>query len=127
MGAIVGNKIAPGLLDVYLARTGYKSQQTSQKKDPSRPDNLWSPVDEQEDHGAHGHFDNRAHSFSVQLLLDLHRWKILAGLIAAGAIAAIVVSSRTRDSNQEFDEAEASAIRRNLPDREIARVERSVS
>ena len=110
VGAIVGNKIAPGLLDRYLGRTGFQSQQTSQKEDPSRPNNLWSPVDEDEDHGAHGHFDNRAHSMSVQLLLDLHRWQIVAGLaIAAGAVAAIVLSSRTGDSHRQVHEARAAA------------------
>ncbi len=52
VGAIVGNKIAPGLLDHYLARTGYKSQQTGEPEDPSRPNNLWTPVDAGKDCGA---------------------------------------------------------------------------
>ena len=42
--AIVGDKIAPGLLDRYLARIGYDSQQYDGKEDPNRPDNLWQPV-----------------------------------------------------------------------------------
>jgi short-subunit dehydrogenase len=50
--AIVANKIAPGLLDHYLARTGYHSQQHDGAEDPNRPDNLWQPVPG--DHGAHG-------------------------------------------------------------------------
>lgn len=50
--AIVGNKIAPGLLDHYLGHNGYKSQQTDELENPNRPDNLWSPVPG--DHGAHG-------------------------------------------------------------------------
>jgi len=37
--AIVGNKVAPGLLDHYLARTGYESQQTDEPADPNRPNN----------------------------------------------------------------------------------------
>lgn len=56
--AIVGNKIAPGLADRYLGRTGYESQQTSLPEDPSRPNNLRKPVPG--DHGAHAAFDNRA-------------------------------------------------------------------
>jgi NAD(P)-dependent dehydrogenase (short-subunit alcohol dehydrogenase family) len=110
VGAIVGNKIAPGLLDRYLGRTGFQSQQTSQKEDPSRPDNLWSPVDGEQDYGAHGHFDNKAHSISVQLLLDLHRWQIVAGLgIAAGAVAALVLASRIGNSHRQVDQATAAA------------------
>ena len=58
--AIVGDKIAPGLGDRYLARTGYDSQQTNEPEDPSRPDNLWNPVDDEHDFGSHGRFDARA-------------------------------------------------------------------
>lgn len=42
--AIAGNRIAPAVLDRYLAATGYEAQQTDQPEDPSRPDNLWNPV-----------------------------------------------------------------------------------
>ncbi len=63
--AIVANKIAPGILDHYLGRTGYKSQQTNEPEDPNRPNNLWEPVPG--DHGSHGTFDNRAHPRSYEL------------------------------------------------------------
>jgi short chain dehydrogenase len=69
--AILGNKFFPGLLDHYLARTGYESQQTNELEDPRRPHNLYSPV--AKDHGVHGRFDDRARSFSPQLWADLHR------------------------------------------------------
>jgi len=38
---IVGNKIAPCLLDHYLARNCHDAQQTGAPEDPQRPDNLW--------------------------------------------------------------------------------------
>src|SRR5919201_1544910 len=38
VGAIVADKIAPGLFDHYLARTGYDSQQYDGAEDPNRPD-----------------------------------------------------------------------------------------
>src|SRR6185312_6347737 len=50
---IQGNKVAPGLGDKYLGKTGFKSQQTSQPADPNAPNNLWHPVDENRDYGAH--------------------------------------------------------------------------
>ncbi len=79
VGAIVGTKISPGLLDQYLAHTGFDSQQTSQPLPPERPDNLFSPLPG--DHGAHGRFDARAHAHSPQLWADTHRpWVALAGL-----------------------------------------------
>lgn len=69
--AIVSNKIAPGLLDRYLGRNGYSSQQTSEPEDPHRPDNLWQPV--RGDHGAHGDFDSRAHPRSYETWIAKHR------------------------------------------------------
>src|SRR5438067_6543942 len=41
--AIVGQKVAPGLIDRYLARNGYESQQREQPERPGRPDNLIGP------------------------------------------------------------------------------------
>ena len=60
---ILANRVLPGLLDRYLARTGYDSQQTGEPEPPGQPDNLWQPRDEAPgtDHGAHGEFDSRAH------------------------------------------------------------------
>jgi short-subunit dehydrogenase len=75
--AIVGNKIAPRLLDRYLGHTGYKSQQTDEPENPARADNLWQPADADLDFGAHGSFDARARSRSLQVWADLHRAKLL--------------------------------------------------
>jgi NAD(P)-dependent dehydrogenase (short-subunit alcohol dehydrogenase family) len=81
--AIVGNKIAPRLADLYLAHTGYESQQTDEPEDNNRPDNLWEPV--AGDHGAHGAFDHRAHRQSSQLWVTTHRnWLAIAGIALAG-------------------------------------------
>jgi NAD(P)-dependent dehydrogenase (short-subunit alcohol dehydrogenase family) len=97
VGAIVGNKIAPGLLDKYLAKSGIKSQQTSEPEDPARPDNLWEAVDQHEDHGAHGHFDSRSHNFSVQTWADLHRGALGAVVGgAAGLAGALLAVSKFR-------------------------------
>jgi len=87
-GAIIANKFAPGLLDHYLARTGYDSQQYDGKEDPNRPDNLWQPLPG--DHGAHGAFDARARSWSPQLWTNEHRSWIATGVLAlalAGVLA----------------------------------------
>lgn len=83
--AIQANKIVPALLDRYLAKTGYQSQQTDQPADPNRPDNLWQPVDEQRDFGAHGSFDARSRRRSWQLWLDTHPGLVsLLGATLAG-------------------------------------------
>jgi len=87
--AIVGNKIAPGLLDRYLGKTGFDSQQTSEPEDPDRPNNLWKPM--QGDHGAHGTFGDRASETSWELRASLDRRWIGAGV---AAIAAVLLATR---------------------------------
>jgi NAD(P)-dependent dehydrogenase (short-subunit alcohol dehydrogenase family) len=88
--AIVGNRVVPQLLDRYLARTGYRSQQTDEPDDPDRPDNLWQPV--AGDHDAHGRFDGIARAHSMQLWMEEHRgWTLLAGAGLAGAMALALI------------------------------------
>ena len=86
--AIVGDRIAAGLADRYLARAGYDSQQTSEPEDPRRPDNLWAPVDEERDFGAHGRFDGRARSASWELMFSKHRraFATAAALVIAAGL-----------------------------------------
>jgi NAD(P)-dependent dehydrogenase (short-subunit alcohol dehydrogenase family) len=88
--AIVGDKIAPGLLDRYLARIGYAAQQTDEPQPVDAPDNLFAPVPG--DRGAHGRFDARARSSSWQLWMTTHRSLALAGL--AGMTALLWAASR---------------------------------
>src|SRR5439155_20657137 len=71
---LVVNAVAPGLLDRYLARTGFGSQQTGQPHDPTDPGNLFQPRDArgEPDQGAHGVFDDTAHPRSLQLWASQH-------------------------------------------------------
>ena len=86
--AIFGNKLMPSFGDRYLARHGYDAQQYDGPEDPKRPDNLWEPV--AGDHGAHGTFDQRASSFSIELWLETHRkWLAVAAGVLAGVGGAI--------------------------------------
>jgi hypothetical protein len=91
----------PGVLDRYLARTGYKSQQTDEPEDPNRPHNLWEPVPG--DFGAHGNFDSRAHDRSLQLWATTHRFWFavaLAGLAGVGMVAYSALSDRDKDAEE---------------------------
>jgi NAD(P)-dependent dehydrogenase (short-subunit alcohol dehydrogenase family) len=94
---ILANRVAPALLDRYLARTGYGSQQTGERE-PDRPDNLWEPVDELpgDDYGAHGEFDRKAHPRSAQLLMSHHPVAAMAAAAATAAAGAAVVSRAWR-------------------------------
>ena len=86
---LAANKFAPSLLDRYLARTGYSSQQTSEPVAPGRADNLMRPVDGAPgtDHGAHGDFDDRSHPRSAQLWFSQNRALCAVGGVSAAAVA----------------------------------------
>jgi NADP-dependent 3-hydroxy acid dehydrogenase YdfG len=86
---IVGNRLAPWLVDRWLARTAYDGQQTDRPLDRSRPDYLFAPLDDERDHGLHGAFGAQAHRRDPQLWLGTHRHALLGGLaVAAGALLA---------------------------------------
>lgn len=88
--AIYGNKVAPGLGDLYLGKYGYESQMTDEPVDPNRPNNLYEPV--AGDHGAHGIFDERSYSFSPQSWANMNRgWLAIAG---AGLFAGVALWRR---------------------------------
>ena len=93
---LIANAIAPGLLDRYLAKTGFKSQQTSEPNPPGAPENLWKPVDGPggRDHGAHGAFDDRSYAHSPQAWLSRHHG-VAAALVAGLAGLAGTLGRRT--------------------------------
>jgi hypothetical protein len=93
VATIAANRIIPALLDRYLARTGYGSQQTGQKVTSGRPDNLQQPVDgpDRHDHGARGVFDDTSHDRSPQLWMSQHARLLTAaaGTAVLGGAAAV--------------------------------------
>jgi len=92
--SILANKVAPGLLDRYLAKTGFESQQTNEPVSPERPSNLHRPVPG--DHGAHGNFDSRATAFSPQFWADTHRgWLALIGVGIGTLVGTAVYRARS--------------------------------
>ncbi|MEU4607209.1 SDR family oxidoreductase [Kribbella sp. NPDC023972] len=68
---ILGDRLAGPLLDSFLGRTGYDSQQLDEPRPADDPDNLYEPVPG--DHGAHGAFDDKAKPHSRQLRFTLSR------------------------------------------------------
>ena len=94
---LLAQKFAAPLLDRYLARTGYDSQQTSQHVPADRPDNLWKPLDgpDGSDHGAHGAFDGQSHSRSPQLWAS-HHARLVSAIAAAAAAAGMLAVARRR-------------------------------
>ncbi|MDX6360155.1 MAG: hypothetical protein QOH37_3209 [Nocardioidaceae bacterium] len=92
---LAANAVAPGLLDRYLARTGFRDQQTAEPREPGQPTNLWAPADAARDFGAHGIFDDESTSRSPQLWASQHHGVV--GLGAAAVVAgALLARRRTR-------------------------------
>jgi NAD(P)-dependent dehydrogenase (short-subunit alcohol dehydrogenase family) len=92
--AILANRIAPGLIDRYLASSGYSGQLTDEPCDPAAPGNLFDPVEGS--YGAHGRFDNRAQSRSWEMFTSHHRnaaWATAAFLCVA-AVAGVLKCRR---------------------------------
>jgi len=87
---LAANALVPGVLDRYLGRTGFDSQQTDEPRDPDQPANLWNPADgpDGQDFGAHGPFDSVAKSSSWQQAIAHHYPAVAATAVASGVLAA---------------------------------------
>jgi NAD(P)-dependent dehydrogenase (short-subunit alcohol dehydrogenase family) len=82
--AIIGTRLVPGYADRYLGKKGYELQQTDEPADPNRRDNVFTPLPG--DRGAHGRFDDRSKSFSLEIWARLN-WKKLAAAAVLGLAA----------------------------------------
>lgn len=92
--AIWGNKIAAGALDRYLAHFAYDAQQTSERVESNRPDNLFEPVPG--DFGTHGIFDSAASAQSLQTWGTTHRsWiGMVAGVLTSAAVLLLLARNK---------------------------------
>ncbi len=100
VGTLAANALAPGLLDRYLARTGFKSQQAERGQDADAPVNLWEPADGPDGHdfGMHGEFDDTSRTRDPQLWASHHHGALAVGA-ATLAVAAPVLRRRRRSSH----------------------------
>jgi NAD(P)-dependent dehydrogenase (short-subunit alcohol dehydrogenase family) len=104
-GTIIAQKFAAPVLDRYLARTGFDSQQTDERAAPGRPNNLWQPVDQPpgSDEGAHGVFDDRAHGRSAQLTVTERVEE--AGATVRRALGSLLGAARPRPAQHPWSSA----------------------
>ena len=104
-GTIMAQKFAAPVLDRYLARTGFDSQQTGERAEPGRPNNLWQPVDQPpgSDEGAHGVFDSRAHGRSAQLTVTERVEE--AGATVRRALGSLLGAARSRPAQHPWSAA----------------------
>jgi NAD(P)-dependent dehydrogenase (short-subunit alcohol dehydrogenase family) len=91
---ILGERLAPKLLDLYLGRSGVKSQQTEQDA-PRLGSNVFEPRDDRDDQGAHGAFDGQAHSRDPLVWFSMHR-RLLGAAVGAAATAGAATAALLR-------------------------------
>jgi short-subunit dehydrogenase len=84
--AILANRIAPGLLDRYLAKDGYSGQLSDRPVAPDAPANLFEPVPG--DYAAHGRFDNQSRDVSYEMFTDRHK----NAVVAVAALGLVLVA-----------------------------------
>jgi NAD(P)-dependent dehydrogenase (short-subunit alcohol dehydrogenase family) len=89
------NRLFPGVLDRYLARTGIQAQQAPWPIEDGRRDNLYEPLIG--DHIAHGEFDDDAKTWSTQLWITTNRMLLLGGAAIAAGAALVGRSRRSRN------------------------------
>lgn len=94
--AILANRLAPGLLDRYLARAGYRQQLSADPLPEHAPSNLFESVDGP--YRAHGRFDGEARPVSWVGVLNRHRTALLLG--TAGLLAAWGLRARNHHRSQ---------------------------
>ncbi|MEJ5946532.1 SDR family oxidoreductase [Pseudokineococcus basanitobsidens] len=83
---ILGERVAPWLVEAYLARTGIDGQQVA-KDLPRHGSNVFEARDEHADRGAHGAFDDRGLSSDPWSAVSMRRGAL--GAAAAGVGAAV--------------------------------------
>ncbi len=91
---ILGNRVAPWILDWYLAKTGVSGQLTETDA-PRFGSNVFDPRDAEADRGAHGAFDGKAHSRDPWSWVSMRRAPLLAASALAGT-AALAARRRPR-------------------------------
>lgn len=92
--AILANRIAPGLIDRYLASAGYDGQLTDERLPADAPANLFTAVPG--NYGAHGRFDKQSKLGSWEMFTDRHRTAFWAAAGIGVATSIHLLAKRLR-------------------------------
>jgi hypothetical protein len=96
--AIVGDMLAPQLVDHYLARTTFEGQCRPEKIEPGRKDNLFQPVRGR--HAVRGSFSHEAKDGALRLTGSTVRFMTAAGALGLAAIAGFAASAMRRNDRR---------------------------
>lgn len=91
---ILGERLAPWLADLYLARTGVSGQVTYDQL-PRWGENLNEPRDQDQDRGARGPFGDEELTRDPISWMAMHRWSVLTAIgVMVGASGALALKRR---------------------------------
>ena len=103
--SLIGERLMSGLLDHYVADAAWEGSIGDELVTSNYREDLYQPVDNEEDFGAHGRFDDEATPNSIQLWLNLNRsWLIPLGALLAAGIYFFRKQQRTSDFSQDGHE-----------------------
>jgi NAD(P)-dependent dehydrogenase (short-subunit alcohol dehydrogenase family) len=100
---VAAGRLMPGLGNQYAAIGAWNTQLTDQHVGPDRPSNLYQPVDDDEDRGPHGIFDDKAGGFTDPTFLR--------SLPTTAATFARAVGRTARDKKQSVPRRGGTARR----------------
>ncbi len=93
--AVLANRIAPGLIDRYLAKAGYSGQLSHTPEPADAPNNLFKPVPGA--YGAHGRFDSRhPRTGSWEMFTSRHRNAFWATVLVGTVTGVRLLAKRLR-------------------------------
>jgi NAD(P)-dependent dehydrogenase (short-subunit alcohol dehydrogenase family) len=104
--AIEADKLASPLLDRQLARSSIEAQQ-GEPLPAERKDNLFAPLDDKEDRGAHGRFDKQSRTSSPLLWASENRGWIAAGAALALGVGAGLITALMEEERKDGDSTHA--------------------
>nr|WP_190394343.1 SDR family oxidoreductase [Nocardiopsis quinghaiensis] len=84
VATVLGQRLAPRLVSWQQGRSGFQSQ--VRELPPPERDNLFHPLDDERDYGAHGEFDGEARESSP--LQEMNQRRRTAALVGAAGFAA---------------------------------------
>ncbi len=86
--AILGNRVAPALLDRMMSKKAWDGQFTDADIAPDRPDNLFTSIKGL--HRTHGVFDDRAKPDCPEFWFERHHLMGAAGMLIVFVVIAVI-------------------------------------
>ncbi len=103
------SQLMPGVADHFMARTGADSQLDEELITGERPDNLFAPVDDHMDHGAHGRFGHESRGVLDPSFVRTLPQTLVSAVLAGVARVREVAGQRSQAGEQRHEQERVTA------------------